>query len=193
MWDDLMDNPVLKAIRERRSISAFFPSELEKETLWQMLDAGRWAPSWINSQPWRFIVVTDSELKRKIGAIGNRKTVFSKPSWMDDAAVVIVVTVDPEKDPNHYVEDGAIAAQNIALAAHSLGYASFYLGIYETKNETDGKTAEDEVKALLQIPEKIRIIAILPIGVPERIKKSSRQDLTDVVYYEKFGTTSDSS
>lgn len=188
-----MDNPVLKAIRERRSIFAFFPSELEKETLWQMLDAGRWAPSWINSQPWRFIVVTDSELKRKIGAIGNRKTFFSKPSWMDDAAVVIVVTVDPEKDPNHYVEDGAIAAQNIALAAHSLGYASFYLGIYETKNENDGKTAEDDVKALLQIPEKIRIIAILPIGVPEKIKKSSRQDLTDVVYYDKFGNTLDSS
>lgn len=98
MWDDLMDNPVLKAIRERRNIFAFFPSELEKETLWQMLDAGRWAPSWINSQPWRFIVVTDSELKRKIGAIGNRKTFFSKPSWMEDAAVVIVVTVDPKKD-----------------------------------------------------------------------------------------------
>ncbi|UCE96718.1 MAG: nitroreductase family protein, partial [Candidatus Bathyarchaeota archaeon] len=170
-----MDTPVLKTIRERRSVRSFLPSELDKEILEKILEAGRWAPSWINSQPWSFVVVTDRTLKRKMGEIGNRKTYFSKADWMDDAAVIIVIAVDPERDPNHYVEDGAIAAQNMALAAHSLGYESYYLVIFE--NEKEEKTAEEEIKSLLQIPERMRVIAILPIGVPERIKESSRKDL----------------
>lgn len=180
-----MNNPVIKAIRERRSVRYFLPSELDEETLEQILDAGRWAPSWINSQPWSFIVVTNTEFKRKIGRIGNRKTSFSKADWMDDAAAVIVVTVDPGQDPKHYVEDGAIAAQNIALAAHSLGYETYYLGIYENKERN--RSAEREVKELLQIPEEIRVVAVLPIGIPERRQQSSRKDLNTIVFYDKYG------
>lgn len=180
----LMNNQVLRVIRERRSVVAFLPSELEKETLEQILDAGRWAPSWTNSQPWSFLVINDKELKRKIGEIGGRRTFYSKPAWMEDAAAVIVVVVDPDQDPNHHVEDGAIAAQNMALAAHSLGYASYYLGIYDIQKEE--KTAEAEVKKLLEIPEKMRVIAVLPIGVPERVPKSSRKDLDTLVYYNKY-------
>lgn len=179
-----MANEVLKAIRERRSVVTFVPAELEKEAVGKILDAGRWAPSWINSQPWRFIVVTDKELKRKIGEIGSRKTAFSRPAWMEDAAAVFVVAVDPEKDPYHYVEDGAIAAQNMALAAHSLGYASYYLGIYHSEKEK--KTAETEVKKLLGVPEGMRIIVILPIGVPERVPETSRKDLDTLVTYNSY-------
>lgn len=179
-----MDNRVLKAIRERRSVVRFLPSELDKEMLKQILEAGRWAPSWANTQPWNFIVVTDEEVKRKIGEIGSRKTVFSSPVWMKGATAVIVVAVDPELDPYHFAEDGAIAAQNIALAAHSLGYASYYLGIYYAGKEK--KTAEEEVKKLLQIPQKMRVIAILPVGVAERVPKSTRKELGVFVHYNKF-------
>ncbi|NIO36453.1 hypothetical protein GTO27_01985 [Candidatus Bathyarchaeota archaeon] len=180
-----MNNPVIKAIQERRSVRYFLPSELDEETLEQILDAGRWAPSWINSQPWTFIVVMDKQSKRKIGRIGNRKTSFSKADWMDDAAAVIVVTVDPSQDPKHYVEDGAIAAQNMALAAHSLGYETYYLGIYESKEGS--RSAEKEVKKLLQVPEEMRVIAVLPIGIPERELQSSRKDLNTIVFYDKYG------
>lgn len=180
-----MKNQVLKAIHERRSVFRFKPSELNKETLEQILEAGRWAPSWTNSQPWSFIVVTDKELKRKIGKIGIRVTMFSAADWMEKAAVLIVVAVDPELDPYHYVEDGAVATQNMALAAHSLGYASYYLGIYDSKK---GKgTAEDKVKKILQIPEKMRVIAVLPIGVSEIVSESSRKGLHTLIHYNKYG------
>ena len=179
-----MDNQVLKTIQERRSVVKFLPSTLDKETLEQILNAGRWAPSWINSQPWSFIVVTTKDLKRKIGEIGNQKTFFSKADWMEDAAVVIVVAVDPDQDSFHYVEDGAIAAQNMALAAHSLGYASYYLGIFESI--TGNLTAEEEIKNLLEIPERLRVIAVLPIGISERVPESSRKDLETLVYYNKY-------
>lgn len=179
-----MDNQVLKTIQERRSVVKFLPSKLDKETLEQILNAGRWAPSWINSQPWSFIVVTKKDLKRKIGEIGNQKTFFSKADWMEDAAAVIVVVVDPVQDSFHYIADGAIAAQNMALAAHSLGYASYYLGMAESNNEN--LTAEEEVKNLLQIPERMRVIVVLPIGISERVPVSSRKDLDKLVSYNKY-------
>ena len=73
-----MDNPVLQSIRERRSVTNFLPSKMDNEAIEQILEAGRWAPSWINSQPWKFIVITEKELKRKVGEIGSLKTFFSK-------------------------------------------------------------------------------------------------------------------
>ena len=172
--------------RDRRSIHRFLPGEIEEEILEQILEAGRWAPSWINSQPWSFIVVTDKELKRQIGEIGSGKTIFSKANWMVDASAIVVVTVDPEKDANHYVEDGAIATQNMALAAHTFGYASYYLGIFDNKNKKG--TSEDKLKTLLNIPKKMRVISILPLGVPEKEieVKSSRKKLQEIVHYNSY-------
>ena len=180
-----VDHGVLKAIRERRSVRYFLPAELDKEALDQILDAGRWAPSWINSQPWAFIVVEEPELKQAIGRIDNRKTAFSKADWMDDAAVAIVIVVDPTEHSNHFVEDGAIAAQNMALIAHGLGYASFYLGLSERK--AGDTSAEEEVKQLLQVPERMRVIAILPIGIPERVPESSRKELQTLIHHNMYG------
>ena len=53
-----MDNPVLTAIRERRSTVRFKPAEVDDDKIQMILDAGRWAPSFANIQPWEFIVVT---------------------------------------------------------------------------------------------------------------------------------------
>jgi len=182
-----MSNETLRTIMERRSITRFLPSEPDDGVLDQILEAGRWAPSWINVQPWSFIVVTDKDLKHRIGEISSRKTAFAKGKWMEDAAAILVVIVNPDLDPYHYVEDAAIAAQNMALAAFSLGYGSYYLGIYESKKETD--TAEDEIKKLLQIPEKMRVIVILPIGIPETTKESSRTELRKIVHFNLYGQT----
>jgi nitroreductase len=105
--------------------------------------------------------------------------------WMDDAAVAIVIVVDPTEHPNHFVEDGAIAAQNMALAGHGLGYASFYLGLSERK--AGDASPEEEVKQLLQVPERMRVIAILPIGIPERVPGSSRKELHPLIHHNMYG------
>jgi nitroreductase len=172
--------------RERRSIHRFLPGEIDQKSLEQILEAGRWAPSWINSQPWNFIIITDNELKRRVGEIGGEKTIFSKADWMADAAAIIVVAVDPEIDANHYVEDGAIATQNMALAAHSLGYGSYYLGVFDQKNKKG--TAEDRLRKILNLPKKMRVISILPLGIPERDveTKSTRKELKEIVRYNSY-------
>jgi len=177
-----MDNSVLTAIRERRSTVRFKPAEVDDDKIQKILDAGRWAPSFANIQPWEFIVVTDPDLKSQLSQIGVRITLFSK--GINEASAVIVVVVDPEKDPYHYIEDGSVATQNMALAAHSLGLSTYWIGLFNLQKTRD--TAEETVKKILDIPDKLRVIALLPIGAAAYPETSDRKRLIDIVHYDKY-------
>lgn len=177
-----MENKVIKAIQERRSTFQFKSQSLEEEKLMQILNAGRWAPSYLNKQPWEFIVVEDAEAKRELSKIGVRVSLFSK--GIQNASVVIVVVVDPTKDPLHYIEAGSVASQNIVLAAHSLGFASFWLGIFNYRQEKH--SAEEEVKKLLNIPKELRVLTLLPIGIPVSKEQSTRKKLVELVHRNHY-------
>ena len=111
----MIDNPILAAMRERRSAHRFTAAPVDQEQLDAILEAGRWAPSATNSQPWDFVVVTDPALRAQLGTILREVTW----AWSGFAAapVVIVVSVDPTRDPAHFVEDGAVAAEGDAHVA----------------------------------------------------------------------------
>ena len=178
-----MVNPVLQAIRERRSTFRFKSEQVEETQINQILEAGRWAPSFTNRQPWEFIVVTDPEVKRQLSQIGVRLTLFSR--GIKQASAVIVVVVDPKKDSSHYIEDGSVAAQNMALAAHGLGLASYWVGIFDLKGEK--KSSEEAVKEILKVPKELRVIALLPIGIPAYEARSDRKRLNDIVHRNYYG------
>lgn len=139
------------------------------------------APSWLNRQPWNFIVVSDQKIKEQLSRVV--PTVFVQ--GLKEAPVCIVVAVDATVDPYHFVEDGAAATQNMALAAYSLGLHSCWIGVFDIKNEK--KSSEASVKQILAIPETHRVISILPIGKlgPETPKKD-RKPLSQIVYKNKF-------
>lgn len=185
-----MENEVLKAIRERRSVLRFRPEPIPEEKLQAVLEAGRWAPSYANSQPWTFIVVQDEEKKRRLGELVDRIALARRGQpaitgkGIGDAPVVIVVAVDPWRDPRHFVEAGAAAAQNMALAAHSLGLASYWAGIYEPGGGR--RAAEAQAKRLLGVPREMHVVALLPIGVPAYETSSDRVPLEELVRHETF-------
>lgn len=184
-------NELLKAIEERRSIIRFEPKPVTDEQIRAILEAGRWAPSFANSQPWEFIVVKDEELLGELNglvqriAVARRGQVALSKAGLGDAPVVIVVAVDPWKDPRHFVEAGAVAAQNMALAAYGLGLASYWAGVYHPRRR--GGTPEAKIKKLLNIPREHRVIAILPIGVPAYEDRSERRELSELVHYDRYG------
>lgn len=186
-----MGNEVLKAIRGRRSVVRFKPEPVPEEALQEILEAGRWAPSYANSQPWTFIVVRDEETKRKLGqlveriALARRGRVAISGQGVGDAPVVIAVVVDPWRDPRHFVEAGAVAAQNMALAAHSLGLASYWAGVYEPGGGR--RSVEAQVKRLLGVPRELHVIALLPLGYPAYQAQSDRAELAELVHYDRFG------
>jgi nitroreductase len=178
----MQENEVLKAVKGRRSVLRFEERPVSDEHIEAILEAGRWAPSYINSQPWEFVVIRDAERRRKASEILRRITL----SWQGfaQAPVLILVAVSTTADPRHHLEDGAAAAQNMALMAHSLGVASFWAGIY---GESDGRgTPEDELRSLLHIPRALRLVAALPIGYPAYAAESSRRPLLEMVHQESF-------
>lgn len=179
-----MENEVLKAIKERRSIIRFKPEPVTEEKIQAILEAGRWAPSFANTQPWEFIVVKDSAVKQKLSDIAKNVTISHE--GIEGASAVIVTCVDPEKDPHHFIEDGAVATQNMALAAQSLGLASYWTGIYSLQNIKG--SAEEKVKKALNIPQKYRVISFLPIGLPAYAKEKERKRLKELVHYDQYGS-----
>jgi len=178
----MQETETLKTIRGRRSVLRFDAGAVNDEQVEAILEAGRWAPSYINSQPWEFIVVRDAQLRARAADILRRITI----AWQGfaQAPVLIVVAVDASTDPRHHLEDGAAAVQNMALMAHSLGLASFWAGVY---GESDGRgTPEDELRKLLRIPRKMRTVAVLPIGIGAYASESSRKPLADLVHRDFY-------
>jgi nitroreductase len=177
------DNEVLKAIRGRRSVIRFTEQAVTDDELSAILEAGRWAPSYINSQPWEFLVVRDAKTRGRLGEILRRITV----AWQGfaGAPASIVVMADPARDPRHLAEDGAAAAQNMCLAAHSLGLATFWAGLHAVP-ETKG-SAESDLKAVLGIPPGMQLVAVLPVGHPAYEATTSRRPLSEIVHMETYG------
>lgn len=174
-------NHVLEAIRNRRSIIRFETTPIEEGKIQAILEAGRWAPSVLNRQPWRFIIVKDPTIKEALSEIA--PTIFK--AGMREAPLCIAISVDPQEEPYHFIEDASAATQNMALAAHSLGLGSCWIGIFRLEGEKG--TSEEKIKNILEIPKTHRVIALLPIGIPKYFVEKTRKPLSQLVYQNKFG------
>lgn len=158
----------LDAIRKRRSIRHFTGAAIPHAHLEQIVDAGRLAPSGHNEQPWAFVVVTEPT------TIAQMKMVAD---WIDQAGAVIAVTLDPTS--RWWLEDGAAAVENMLIAATALGYGSCWLEGYTLAHE-------EELKALLHIPQARRLLTLVPIGVAAEWPEKEKKPLSEVLYWERY-------
>ena len=171
---------VLEAIKGRRSIRAFKSEDVPPEIVEKLIDAARWAPSAGNIQPWEFIIVRNPEIKRNLA-----KAALNQ-SFIEEAPVVIVVCADEIRSSQGYgvrgktlycIQDTAAATQNIHLAAYSLGLGTCWVGAFN----------EEEAGKILEIPEGVRPVAIIPVGYPaEKPPARNRRPLNQIIHYEKF-------
>jgi len=175
-----MVNATLNTIKKRRSITNFLSKSVNEKALQDVLEAGRWAPSWLNKQPWKFIVVNDESIRLR--ASGIVPTVFSYTVRV--APVIIAICVNPDLNPYHYIEEGAAVTQNMALAAHSMGLGTIWIGAFSLANEKN--SAERKLKDLLKIPKKWRLISLLPLGYPKVKGQKKRKELNEIVDWNYF-------
>lgn len=166
-------NDVLKAIKNRRTIRRFKPNPIDEERLQMILEAGRWAPSFSNLQPWKFIVIKDQDLKNKLDKAAKESVLHL---GINEAPVVILVCVDRRIDPLHAIEAGAAAAQNMALAACSLGLGAGWIGIWGTE-------AEVAIQRIFKFPETVRVVSLLPIGLPDESPESHRKSIEELTQF----------
>ena len=164
---------VFEAIRIRRSIRKYKTEPIPAEKLESILDAARLAPSASNRQPWRFVVVQDAERKKALAEAANNQT------FMADAAAIVVAVSDPEVSARWHERDPMIALEHIALAATALGYGTCWIGAFD----------ENAVKRLLIIPRKMKLIALMPIGVPDETPAPTpRKERSEIFFEEEWQT-----
>ena len=175
-----MVNATLDTIKKRRSITNFFSKSIDEKDLQIVLEAGRWAPSWLNKQPWKFIVVRDESTR--LDASGIVPTIFR--ATVKDAPVFIAICVNPEINPYHFIEEGAAVTQNMALVAQSIGLGTTWIGAFSLNNEKN--STEQKLKDILKIPKKWRLISLLPLGYPKFKGRKTRKELNEIVDWGYF-------
>jgi nitroreductase len=171
---ELMEEATLDLIRTRRSIRKFTGAPVDDAALEMILEAGRWAPSGLNNQPWRFAVIRDASLKEAISKLTHYgRTVLA-------ADLLIPVFLDREKSYHREKDCQGIGAclQNMLLAIHSFGLGAVWLGEII---KSDG-----EIRALLCLGDTLELMAVLAVGHPaEKPKPTSRRPLEDLVVFRK--------
>ena len=143
----------LECVKGRRSVRDYTEQDLDKDAIKLIVDAGIWAPSGKNGQPWRFKIVTDKEDIKALSDL----SVYG--SWMRKAPCFIVIFLDKLHSYN-YIKDvqscGAVM-QNMMLAAHAVGIGSCWIGEILPKAE--------EVKQILEIKNcNMELIGIITLG-----------------------------
>ena len=185
---------VMKAIRARRSIRKYRTQPVDDKTISLVLEAARWAPSWANTQCWRFIVVRDSSQKNRLAetliAISDRPNRATEAIRM--APVVIVACAElgrsgyyarepaePVTDKGDwYMFDVALAMQNLSLAAHSLGLGTVHIGAFDAK----------QVANILEVPQGFCVVEMTPLGYPDETPPlRPRKELSEIVFYDRYG------
>ena len=178
----------IQAMLTRRSVRKFAQEPVKDEDLRTILDCGRLAPSGVNRQAWKFIVVKTQEMKQKVAQV------CDYGHFIDQAPVVIAVASEDKKIacPN---EDTAAATENMLLAAHALGYGGCWIGANgyaPLKTDPSGRllipyNTSMRVGEVLGLPEGWRIMSVFCIGVPaEEPVHRPKKALEEIVSYEHF-------
>ena len=141
----------LRPLRQTRQVREFTAEPVEKEALDAIADAARWSGSSSNTQPWRFIVVTDEAVLRQLAAIGLPQT---RSLQTATAAIAIVLPADDGHEVGHAYDEGR-AAERILIAANMLdlgaGIGWILSGIRASIGEIFGLPADRMIRTIVAI------------------------------------------
>ena len=174
-----MDNPVLKAISERRSIRSYKAEKISKEQFDILLKAAGEAPSARNSQPWHFSVTQNRKLLDEINAEVSRVLKNDVGDIFHGAPAAIFLSCDPESRWARL--DCGIATQTIALEAHSIGLGTVILGMPDPAFTGPRK---DHFNALLKFPAGHSFAVAVAVGVPAGTKGAHPVEPNSVSFVE---------
>ncbi|HUO31665.1 MAG TPA: nitroreductase family protein [Bryobacteraceae bacterium] len=183
-------NPLLELFAQRQSVRQYKPDPIPAEHLRLILDAARRAPTAMNQQPWKFLVICDREkilrMKQRVIELtvktndpaARQKAIASLDGYFSAPVYVVVLTDNQCISPEFAKHDGPLAAGYLMLAARALGYGTVYIA---------GTIPESVTREVLNIPARYTRVCITPLGIPDgwpppRPKKK----LEDLVAYESL-------
>jgi len=160
-----------EAVRTVLAVRSYQDKPVPDAVVQRIVEAGRLTGSGMNRQPWHFIVVRDKNMLRRLGALA------SSGPYVAQAPLAIVVATDKTR---FAVSDASRAIQSMLLTAWADGVGSNWVGF----------GGLDQVKALLDIPAALEVLAVLPFGYPARAVgrgKKQRKALREVAHLERYG------
>lgn len=168
-----MPSPILETIAHRRSIRNFTEQAVDANTLYEIIQAGVWAPSGLNNQPWRFAIITDAAIRARLAEQTNYGHIVV------GAPALIVVYLDREAmyDDLKDAQSAGACIQNMLLAVEALGLGAVWLGQI-LKNQ-------EKVGQILGLAGGLELMAVIAIGHPSlRDQQSHRKPLAEFIVKE---------
>jgi nitroreductase len=165
---------MLETIRSRRSIRKFTADEIDDHAIAQIVEMGTWAPSGLNNQPWKFVIIRNPSLRHDISL----QTRYSH--IIQNAPVCIAVFLDKAESYHRVKDIQAVGAcvQNMLLTIHSLGLGGVWLGEILKNHEA--------VEKILEVPESCELMALIAMGHPAETKGAgNRKPLHEVIIGKK--------
>jgi nitroreductase len=188
------------AINGRRSIRKYTSDPVDDKKINAILEAGRWAPSWANSQCSRFVVVRDAKIRAALGD-ALAKIVLPDGKEMPQPSVAAINTVPVvivvcaqigvsgskpgagggtnyvSDKGDWFMYDTGLATQNMVLAAYAQGLGTVILGWFDAA----------KVEKAINVPKGYRAVCMFPVGVPaQEAKAPPRKELSEIVIKDKF-------
>jgi nitroreductase len=164
---------MLDVIRNRRSIRRFKKQAVDEKLVQKIIEAGIWAPSGLNNQPWKFVVIRSPEVKDNLAELTHYHRIIRA------APLCIAVFLDTALSYDRTKDIQAIGAcmQNMLLAIHALGLGGVWLGEILKNSE--------KVKELLGISPLLEFMAVIALGYPdEKNVSAQRKKLEEVILSE---------
>lgn len=187
---------VFEAIKTRRSIRKYKPDPVTDADLQKVLEAAHWAPSWANTQCWRFVVVRDPDIRKQVA--GTLMKVQFGDDWLKNAAAdaivqaPVLIVACAQKGIAGYNRDGtpvtdkddwllfdvALSIQNLTLAARALGMGTVIVGAFDA----------EKAAGILDVPDGYSVVTMTPLGYPDHTGQAPpRKALTDITYIDRYG------
>jgi nitroreductase len=167
---------VFQAVKERRSIRSFLRKDISEDVLSRLIDALRWAPSAGNLQSRKFYFISDEMTKKQIAVAALNQ------DFLSTAPVVIVGCADSSIGIRYgrrgielySIQDVSVSVMAMMLVAFENGLGTCWVGAFQ----------EAEVSKILNLPENLRPVAIVPVGYPGKIPKPpSRLSVKELVEF----------
>ena len=168
-----MNSQVFEAIYSRRSIREFTDKEIPREQLHEIIKAGIWAPSGLNNQPWRFVIIQNPDIKEELAEQTHYGHIVSKAN----ALIAVYLSQDDMYDTVKDIQAAGACIQNILLAAEALELGAVWLGQI-LKNKL-------EVNKILGLADNFDLMAVVALGHPlHRNQKSKRKEVSELLLKE---------
>jgi nitroreductase len=179
---------MIKDIERRQSIRKYLDRPVDDQMILGLIDSARLAPSGHNTQPWHFIIIRETEMRKALATVSHNQP------WMMSAPVFIacvadirsrlemekVLEIDEESsqfEVKQIIRDTAIAAEHIVLEATSQGLGTCWVAWF----------IQNEIRPILGLAKDKYLVCIITVGyAAEKPRRSGRKELKEMVHYEMW-------